>query len=301
MCAAAACSLTLNFCQFPADPGIRISTARRVPNCSKVVIYGDTRRPISVGETGISDPERTNMLNQILTEAPDLIVHTGDFVRRNRRPEWRISCNDNRPLLEAGIPFAICPGNHDLKPEPSLARPIFHLVFGTEPVYRVEAGEIAFVMLDFSPSDESKQFSQDDLQLARVEINEAAEDGFAYIFLVNHYPAMTSSTHQAGLPLDYLRSLKNEVPQFRGLFAGHVHAYERFEIDGIHLVTQGAGGAPLHKLGVEKPAVTAAATFERWSYTVIENHMDESHLRVTTMGMGEDGAFRQVDRFIIAK
>lgn len=265
------------------------------------MVYGDTRRPISARESGITDEERERLLKAILDEQPGLIIHTGDFVRRNRRPEWHIAFNDNRAILESGIPFAICPGNHDMKPVAPEARRIFYSVFGIGPVYRVEAGEIAFVMLDSSPSDESKQFSQDNLQLARLEVAKAADDGFAFVFLVTHYPAVSTSTHQFGLPLDFLRSLRKEVPQFRGLIAGHVHAYERFEIDGMQLVTQGAGGAPLHPLGSTKVQFEPAAKFGRWSYTVIDNQSDKGHLRVSTYGMDENGHLNVVDKFLISK
>ena len=37
-------------------------------------------------------------------------------------------------------------------------------------------------------------------------------------------------------------------PKARALFAGHVHSYERFSIDGVSSIVTGGAGSPLHSL-----------------------------------------------------
>ncbi|MBI4565144.1 MAG: metallophosphoesterase [Planctomycetes bacterium] len=224
------------------------------PVQGRLIVYGDSR-PAQTAETlilGRRDPveERRLVIEQIAAEAPDLVIHSGDFVARGADAEDWSEWARNHRLLAAERAFYPALGNHEYRGGHSLGRANFHRRFPRldgRHWYSVRYGPLLFVILD-SNFDEIGGLACDrqDRWLERTLQEAERESATRAVILVCHHPPYTNSTVHG--PSEEVRRRfvdpARKCGKFRALFAGHVHNYERFHLDGIHYVVSGGGGAP---------------------------------------------------------
>ena len=238
----------------------------------KVVVYGDSRS---------GHPVHAQVLQAILAEDPDLVLHTGDLVERGTEEgDWDRFFAVTAPLLSR-TPVYISPGNHDYAVRKQGAARLFAL-FQTmfAPQVAVPPGE------SLPPSRVLAQTVQSPQRLANF--SEAARGYYSFDVAGVHFVSidsnqagkveqhrwldadLTRATAQQPRPRaiiawmhegpfsvgwhgDYPTAIRHLVPiltkhQTTLLVSGHDHDYERGQRQGLDYVVTGGGGAELRPL-----------------------------------------------------
>ena len=201
------------------------------------VVYGDTRTRHELHQ---------KIVDAIVKESPDFVVHTGDLVSDGAETGlWPIFFNIEKQLLRQSVFFPSL-GNHERN------NPQYYEFFDVKtPYYSFNWGGAHFIVLnsDFgnvaiSTSakqqfwDEQKRWMEEDLRK-----NQKA----TFRFMVFHHPPFTAvAKRQDGNEL-----VPGLVPLFEqykvtAVFNGHDHNYQRHLKNGIHYIVTGGGGAPLY-------------------------------------------------------
>jgi hypothetical protein len=249
------------------------------------LVYGDTRDN-QVGGALVQ-------LGRSLT--PDLILHTGDLVHVGDDVNyWYTFFREQAPLM-ADVPLYPTLGNHEIYRDPQARQ--FQRFF-TLPehsagrfYYAFDYGPARFVVLDANHPD-----SQQTAWLAG-ELERAQRDKVAHVFVLLHHPPLSVGEH-CGAALrqaDWVGLF--ERYRVRAVFAGHDHAYERLERNGVRYFVSGGGGAELYR-------EAECADFDRAARRVFlpAHHL----LRVTVTGPNvsvealpvDGGAALDVTRFV---
>ncbi len=140
-------------------------------------------------------------------------------------------------VLEAGTPFWITWGNHDVDSDARIEA--VNETFGDPPRWTTHQwGEILVVILD------STQIESDEQVDFLAETLAASDDPTIVVF---HHPVHSCGSHGSTTEI-----LTRWVPLFDEdvflVLNGHEHNYQRFEDDGTSYVVTGGGGAQLTEL-----------------------------------------------------
>jgi hypothetical protein len=243
-CTDAVCTADLTF-----------STAPRAGQPYRFAVLGDSR----------SDPATHNAVSTALVaEAPALVFNTGDIVEDGTlRDEFKAMHFDPTRQLGHYAPLFVSIGNHERKDTDGYHF-IDYLMYPEDPgVPQAETsfsfvyGDAFFLVFD-NTVDHADLFAplgdwQPPLWLWLLEqVSSEAAKKARWRFAFTHYPADSVCFDEYGMPSkpmrDYVLPLLFEHG-FQAHFAGHQHAYERFDFDGGLAITTGGGGA-----GLEDPA-----------------------------------------------
>jgi 3',5'-cyclic AMP phosphodiesterase CpdA len=219
---------------------------------AKLVVYGDSRPKIALEfwRPDASVPRRA-VIERIAAERPALVVHSGDLVRVGASAEeWRGFDSEIAPIRDAGIPFFPALGNHEYVGAEAEAMANFEARFpllAGRRWYDLRAGPLAVVVIDTNLEDLSSARVEEQCAWYRGRLRDLdADPAVRAVFVVGHHPPLTNAVvhgPSAAVRARFLEPAK-EHAKVKAFFSGHVHAYERFEEDGIHLVVSGGGGAP---------------------------------------------------------
>jgi predicted phosphodiesterase len=217
-----------------------------------IAFIGDTQETLLVERlVGREDnrAESARLIDAIAAAKPSLIVHLGDLVAMSTVGAWRRFDVLVRPLH--GIARVAIRGNHDLWGTQRVVAREWRGRFPNEQRL-VRMGATAIVLLDSNVRGAAWQEQRE--WLARTLAQVDADDTYARALVCVHHPPRTNSTVTSD-DVDVARDL---LPAFvaskktRAMLSGHVHAYERFEVDGPygvkHLIVAGAAGGPRVRL-----------------------------------------------------
>lgn len=222
-------------------------------------IEGSFVAPVTSGSAfrlgWISDtmlPFAPDSIRTLAEHAPDLVLHGGD-ITYDASPfdSWNQIFHELQPLLRnAAAMFVV--GNHEFESQEELDVQYRRLFTeqgdsGSQTNYfAFTYGGVRFICID-SESSPGKITEEGSPQLAWLdgELEAAADDSSVReIVLAFHRPTYTLSKHAPGdtamRDVIHERCLEYGV---RLVLCGHVHAYERFEVDGVTYVIDGGGGA----------------------------------------------------------
>ena len=250
------------------------------------IVYGDTRgRRDGVELQYEHSLVIESMLSTItsLRDGPDpvrFVLQSGDAVVNGRNPtQWNVSFVGliNRLTQEAGVPYFLAPGNHDVTAAADLESPrrleglnnYLSAVSGLipadgatrrldgYPTYAFGFGNTFVLALDSNIAQDSTQFAWAAGQLGGL-------DGERYVHVVAffHHPAYSSGPHggsRVERPTAAIRA--SWMPLFREhgvdlLFTGHEHLFEHWietyqdgagEQKRMDQIVSGGGGAPLYR------------------------------------------------------
>ncbi|HUT52862.1 MAG TPA: metallophosphoesterase family protein [bacterium] len=176
------------------------------------------------------------------------LLHAGDLIQRSVSEDWLDFFSIEAPLLK-NVPIFPAPGNHDAPGfDDSFARyfPADSLDQAPPEVrghaYSFDYGPCHFISLNvnlpLSPGYPEYDWLVADLAAAGQDPGRK----FTVVFL--HYPPVTGFPHVYSHDGDYL------VPVFAqngvdAVFSGHIHVYERSDVNGIVYITCGSGGGDL--------------------------------------------------------
>lgn len=257
---------------------------------------------------------------RVISLRPDLVLSTGDMVAgqwRNLKPAqlramWAgFNQTVTQPLLRAGIPFAVSPGNHDAAPGYADDQRVFRetwakpdsLLAGNavKPVdtsnyptyYSFRVADALYLSLD---STTTGPFDRKQREWAETQLRTNRDARTKIVFgHVPPYPvAMKNGRihNEARFDEEFERMLLREgVTQ---TFWGHQHAYfpARVRHSGLPMVgapALGDGQRPV--IGTQKPSPVA--------FLVADLHADHS---ITVEACNADGGFlRTVDRATLPK
>lgn len=270
----------------------RFCTAREAGESFKFFVIGDTN-------PGLSNAA-ANVLNQTLPANPDFTLHMGDIQYYASFMEtWAIWWPKMHPMLAQGGFFPAV-GNHEFE-KPKEFELYYERFFdgagfdGNTRYYRFESGGVWFFSLD-SEQDLSPESTQG--QWVQAQLADAkSQPGFRYSIVYVHRPWLACGEKGSHPELREGYAPIFQENDVKLVLHGHLHGYERFEMDGLTYVTSGGGGALIS--GIDKNPTRPECEYRKASggfYHGMIFEVLEDKLRATTID--DKGAVR--DEFEIA-
>lgn len=182
------------------------------------------------------------IVQAVLAESPDLVIGTGDLVGQgDSEADWKELSKTHEPLWSQ-IWYLPALGNHELigDGDGSFFRKL--LPQAEKRFYSARYGFLQLIFLDGNrPSlPEQTQFLKDELTKSSSDPSVRAR------LVVLHQPPLSM-----GLHCGESRSMRTWMTLFEqhkvdAVLAGHDHAYERLERNGVPYFVMGGGGAKLY-------------------------------------------------------
>jgi hypothetical protein len=243
----------------------------RLPDAARpltFVVFGDSRHGLAEVPRLVAAARRVD---------PDLVLYTGDLAPSgNDADGWRGFFAATAPLF-ADVPVYPALGNHELLYDAGATR--FRRTFalpdgGRERLYySFRRGPAAFLVLDGnSPTPAQTAWLREALEAAR-------RDAVPHVFVLLHQPPFSVGEHcGSALAMPEWVALFERY-RVRAVFAGHDHAYERMERNGVRYFVSGGGGAPLYSERV------SCASFDRAARRVYRSEYHLLRVRVDRHGV----------------
>ncbi len=201
---------------------------------------------LAIGDTNPALGHTVPVLDQVLPARPDFTVHVGDLHYYSSIVEtWAYWFGAMAPLLRAGAFFPAI-GNHEFELDGGSFTDYYARLFEpqsqdpTEEWFHFESGGIWFFALD---TEESLDANSPQVQwLASALANAARQPGFRFSIVFLHRPLYTVGDCS---PLLDARAVLDPLFREYGVtlvLQGHMHGYERFEVNGLTYVTCAGGG-----------------------------------------------------------
>jgi predicted phosphodiesterase len=246
----------------------------------ELLVMGDNRTDATAHEA---------VVRAMLLAPGDFVLNTGDMVAHGNDPtHWQEMFDVQEPLLRS-IPLFPTLGNHELY-ESGAGLDSFLLYTrvprehgGAETYYAFDYGPARFFVVDSNEAwrGESEQRSWLETQLALASVHPDVD----HIIVAMHHGPFSSGRHgpHEGMVVSGLVELLREH-EVSLVLAGHDHAYERGERDGVKYIVTGGGGAPLYPINRRHPWQLA---FEP-AYHFLRLRVDDE--RVTVVAVRPDGS-----------
>lgn len=207
---------------------------------------------LAFGDNRSQHPEHSAVMTAVTKEDFALSINTGDLVEQALlESDWLRFFTIEGGLMRTRL-MATAAGNHDLDVV-GLA-PIFfqrYFFYGINPwrdndprvLYRsFNYGNAHFVLLNSNDRNDAGQ-----IKWLEADLSAASKDAsIDFIFATLHFPPY-SSFDMGNYP-DVREAVHPIFKRYKVdmVFSGHVHLYERSEVDGVQYIVTGGGGAPLH-------------------------------------------------------
>ena len=205
------------------------------------LVYGDNRD---------RDADHLAVIAAMLPEHPDFILQTGDMVSRASDDlQWQRYFAAAAPLLH-NIPMYPTLGNHELRFDSEAYHFFRYFALpagGTHrrrPVYySFRYSNALFIAIDGNSPYDNEQAGW----VERTLIGARNDEQISHIFVFVHQPPYAVGAYCGSERLQRkIVPLLIQQPKVRAVFAGHEHAYQHLERQGIRYFVSGGGGAPLY-------------------------------------------------------
>jgi phosphodiesterase/alkaline phosphatase D-like protein len=230
-------------------------------------------RFVAIGDTGTGDTGQYEVANAIVRYHQNhpfkVITLLGDNIYMNGEIDKIKAVFEKpyQPLIQQGVKFYACLGNHDLRTENGnrqLTYPLFNM---PGRYYTFKYDPVQFFVLDANNNaDWEKQMPWLKDQLKRSQT--------PWKIVYSHYPMYSSGSHGANSELtDRLTPLfkKYGVQLY---MSGHEHNYERSKpIDGTTYLVNGNGGANIRPVESSKWTATSDSILGFTAIEVYANQM----------------------------
>jgi predicted phosphodiesterase len=205
---------------------------------------------LAYGDTQLNFLRHNELTEQFIKHDFDFLINCGDVVQRGPRSDWDVEFFEPLKNILTNKPIYAAIGNHELNSEN------FYKNFANpneehENYYSFQYGNSFFIFIDnpragypdreyytdYRPGSDQYKWLEE--QLASEKAQKAE-----WLFVVSHIPS-----YVAGSQEHYSGCKKHLVPLFEKYgvdvsFSGHVHGYERGEVNGVtYIITAGGGGA----------------------------------------------------------
>ena len=260
----------------------------------RILVYGDMRFTDPANTTDTAPGVRKWLAAQVGQTHADVMLLTGDMPFHGSNPaDWKVY--DEETASWRGQPWKIYPtiGNHEvLLNTPEGLQNYFRAYPQIENScwYSVRMGNIYLITLDSAMDLSSGQPQRTwlDGQLAHIP------DAVDFVFFLFHVPIVADlqTSFITGIPtpsgLDLREEIEDKARRSHAkfvVFNGHIHNYERFEINGVtHVITGGAGARPYPIFLRGDEDRYQAHTYPNFNYVMITlagKHADAKMYRVT--------------------
>lgn len=220
----------------------------------RILVYGDMRFTDPSNTSDTSPRVRKWLAAKVAAEHPDAMLVTGDVPFMGSHPEdWQVFREEAASWWSSGLRVYPTIGNHELIPHPASGRANYFANFPQlegHPFYSVLMGNVFLINIDTSEAVWPKGVQADWIRGQLDHIPPAAD----FIFILAHVPliADVQSEFIANIPSPeavifrrYLETRAYLMRQKMIVVNGHIHNYERFEMNGItHIITGGGGAEP---------------------------------------------------------
>lgn len=237
-------------------------TAPRESRPFRFAVYGDTRT---------QDDIHKEIVKKIVSQKPELALHTGDLVGDGKEiNQWERFFQISQPLL-LSLPLYPVLGNHEGN------SPLYFRFFslpGRERYYSFNWGDCHFIALD-----SNEPYLTDPAQLKWLREDLQSHRDYPYIIVFFHHPPHTLVKGR----IDFAKKVKQTITPILEkymvsvVFLGHDHCYAHFLLNGVHYIVTGGGGAPLYDISPpDKYTVKAEKTH---NYVITDVREDKIILR----------------------
>jgi 3',5'-cyclic AMP phosphodiesterase CpdA len=268
--------------------------AWRVERGGGEVSEGSFRAPPAAGESftlgWLADTmfaNSTASVEGLAPRAPDIVVHGGDLVYQTHPYDTWVEFSRHMAAVTSQAMLMTTAGNHEFESMDEVEQMFDRLYEGQgdsggKRYYAFTYGAMRFFVLDSESGREGYDADVAD-QLAWLEAElaaAAADPSIGLTAACMHRPMYTLSKYWQSDATD--RDALHAIFAQYGVqlvFAGHMHGYERFLVDGVTYIVDGGGGGILYDPVEEAEAVEAArpgegalqqAWHKSYGYTVLQ-------------------------------
>ncbi|MEZ4267682.1 MAG: metallophosphoesterase [Myxococcota bacterium] len=285
------------------------------PPSGPLVIMGDTQRT-SVIECAVlgrevNEREPQMLVRSLVHAAPSALIVVGDLVFRGAsEPDWQHFDRLMKPVRDAGIPVLAAAGNHEWR---GRDRPALDALGQRFPSlrertwYLARQTDLGLVFLDsnadaLGPAAWAEQREWLTRTLAALE----ADASVRGVLVFAHHPPYTRSVVVSGdaAVRETVVAAAASSPKVMAIFSGHAHGYERYVVDGLHLVVSAGGGGPRPSRlrGTPRPPgpqdLVSLPAPRPLHYMIVARAREGLRVRVMGLQRG-DAAVAEVDFFTI--
>jgi 3',5'-cyclic AMP phosphodiesterase CpdA len=269
-----------------------------------LIAYGDMRftDPANVK---VTDPvARRALVAKIAEEKPDALLLSGDVPYSGAEAnDYAVYREETAAWRAAGLHVYPAMGNHELHGGDSLQNwwNAFPELKGRR-WYSVRFGEAYFLTLD-SNLDLTAGSAQSAWLAKQME---GLPKGTKYVFVSLHHPPMAdpiqgNSSHnvrpnESALAKQLEAAAKQTAAKIV-VIAGHIHAYQRFERNGVVYLVSGGGGAKQHLIERSPSDLYQDNVFPNFHYIKFVNK--DGMLKATMYRLDEKGGFEARDSFVV--
>jgi acid phosphatase type 7 len=302
----AACISAQGLAQDANDEGGPTFTVSDLPvgRPLRIVVYGDMRFTNPSNTSDTAPGVRKWLAQRVAEEKPDILLLTGDMPFHGSDPaDWKIYSEETAAWTQQRLRIYPTIGNHERLPDPLRGLENYFAAYPQidhHAWYSVQLGNIYLITLDTS-SLLNRGWEQRiwlESQLAHLP---ASAD---FVFLLFHVPLVSDlqTAFVLGIPDAGTLELRHELEASAArshakfvIFNGHIHNYERFDMNGIMHVISGGGGARPYPIFIRGDQdLYHARTYPNFNYVVITlqgKHADAKMYRV----VDPDAAQRAVE------
>ena len=270
----------------------------------RIVVYGDMRFTDPANTSDTQPGVRKWLAQKVGEEKPDILLLTGDMpFHGSDANDWKVYQQETALWTQEKLRIFPTIGNHEGLTDP---RQGIANYFAAYPLldshrwYSVRMGNVYLITLDSSTflntGWEQRRWLES--QLAHLP------DGVDFVFFLFHLPLVADlqTSFILGIPDPPTLQLRHLLEQRAAashakfvVFNGHIHNYERFELNGItHVITGGGGARPYPVLVRGDQDLFRAHTYPNFNYLVITlagKHAEAKMYRV----VDPDAAQRSVE------
>ncbi len=275
----------------------------------RIVVYGDMRFTDPSNTSDTKPGVRKWLAQKVGEEKPDILLLTGDMPFHGSDPaDWKVYQEETALWSQERLRIYPTIGNHEVLPDHMRGAENYFAAYPQidhHEWYSVQMGNIYLITLDTS-TFLNRGWEQRDWLESQLAHLPAAVD---FVFFLFHVPLVSDlqTAFMLGIPdastLDLRRYLEAQAAASHAkfvVFNGHIHNYERFEMNGITHVISGGGGARPYPIFIRGDQdLYHAGTYPNFNYVVITlqgKHADAKMYRVVDP-YGEHRSVEMQDSF----
>jgi hypothetical protein len=270
----------------------------------RIIVYGDMRFTDPSNTSDTAPGVRKWLAQKVGEEKPDVLLLTGDMpFHGSDLNDWKIYSQETAAWSQERLRIYPTIGNHEGLNDP---RSGIRNYFAAYPqienhnYYSVQLGNVYLITLDSTTVLNVGSAQRRWLESQLAHIPPSAD----FVFFLFHVPLVADlqTAFMLGIPSPSTLNLRHELEAAAAashakfvIFNGHIHNYERFEINGItHVITGGGGARPYPIFIRGDQDLYRARTYPNFNYLVITlegKHADAKMYRV----VDPDAANRSVE------
>jgi hypothetical protein len=277
-----------------------------------VIAYGDMRFTDPADVINTNPVARRALVAKIAGEKPDVLLLSGDVPYHGGvANDYVVYRQETQAWRTAGLKVFPAMGNHELwSPSPATICPESCLQnwWNNFPElkgrrwYSVRFGKAYFITvdsnLDLTPGSSQSEWVAKQLAGLPKETR--------YVFISLHHPPMADPivndpSHNVRPNEDALaHQLETAAKHTKAsivVIAGHIHAYQRFERNGVIYLVSGGGGAKPYPIARTPADLYQDNVFPNFHYVKFVS--EGSGLKATMYRLDEKGAFVPSDTFVV--